>query len=434
MDRRKRNHRKSTSKKRKIVITDKKAFTRSILIIIAIILICTIAVFAYKNIKSKPSEEVASDEISAENKDENSIDDSKNNEDEKEEKKTAENATFTMAVTGDIMCHNTQYKDAYNASTDTYDFSYVFEDVKRYIQTADIAIGNLETTFAGSEVGYSSYPTFNTPEALAYNLKDVGFDVLTTANNHSLDKSYKGIEGTIKYLDDADIAHTGTFTSEEAQNTILYKYVKGIKIAFLSYTYGTNGIPVPSGKDYCINLIDKDLISKHIELAKKENPDMICVSMHWGEEYRTSPTKEQEDLAEFLFQSGVDVILGNHSHVLEPMEKRTITLADGTQKDGFVIYSLGNFISGQVKELTKDTAILNIKITKNGETGKISIDDASYVPLYMYKSNASTKAFKLLDINNEISAYNAGSPNAVGTSLYNTLVAELDKIKKILGE
>ena len=434
MDRRKRNHRNNSTKKRKIVITDKKAFTRSILIVIAIILICTIGVYAYNNIKSKPSEEVSSEEVATENKEENNTDEPKDNEDKKEEKKTAENVSFTMAVTGDIMCHNTQYKDAYNASTDTYDFSYVFEDVKRYIQTADIAIGNLETTFAGSEVGYSSYPTFNTPEALAYNLKDIGFDVLTTANNHSLDKSYKGIEGTIKYLDDADIAHTGTFTSEEAQNTILYKYVKGIKIAFLSYTYGTNGIPVPSGKDYCINLIDKDLISKHIELAKKESPDMICVSMHWGEEYRTSPTKEQEDLAEFLFQNGVDVILGNHSHVLEPMEKRTVTLSDGTQKDGFVIYSLGNFISGQVKELTKDTAILNIKITKNGETGKISIDDASYTPLYMYKSSASTKAFKLLDINNEISAYNAGSPNAVGTSLYNTLVAELEKIKKILGE
>ena len=128
------------------------------------------------------------------------------------------------------------------------------------------------------------------------------------------------------------------------QNTILYKYVKGVKIAFLSYTYGTNGIPVPTGKEYCINLIDKDLIKKHLEIAKQEEPDLICVSMHWGVEYRTTPTDEQKDLADFLFQNGADVILGNHPHVLEPMEKRKITLEDGTEKDGFVIYSLGNFI------------------------------------------------------------------------------------------
>ena len=282
--------------------------------------------------------------------------------------------------------------------------------------------------------GYSSYPTFNTPEALAYNLKDLGFDVLTTANNHSLDKGYKGVESTIKFLDDADISHTGTFNSEEAQNTILYKYVKGVKIAFLSYTYGTNGIPVPSGKDYCINLIDKDLIRKQLELAKEQNPDLICVAMHWGEEYRTTPTKEQENLADFLFENGVDVILGNHSHVPEPMEQKKVTLEDGTEKDCFVIYSLGNFVSGQVKELTKDTAILNLTITKNGETGKITIDNASYTPLYMYKGTSNTKAFKLLDINKEIQAYESGAENKVSTSLYNTLVTELGKIKKILGE
>ena len=431
-----RNKRSINGKRRKLVIIDKKAFIRSLSILLIIIVIIVLVIFARKSIGSYINSLASSNNnaTNSEEATEKNEEDNNENKDEDQKENKQEDATFTMAVTGDIMCHNTQYKDAYNASTDAYDFSYVFEDVKRYIQTADIAIGNLETTFAGPEVGYSSYPTFNTPETLAYNLKDLGFDVLTTANNHSLDKSYKGIEGTIKYLDDADIAHTGTFTSEEAQNTILCKYIKGVKIAFLSYTYGTNGIPVPSGKDYCINLIDKKLISKHISLAKEQKPDLICVSMHWGEEYRTNPTKEQQDLADFLFQQGADVILGNHSHVLEPMEKRTVTLEDGTQKDGFVIYSLGNFVSGQVKELTRDTAILNIKITKHGESGKITIDDASYIPLYMYKGTSSTKAYKLLDINNCLSAYDAGAPDAIGSSLYKTLLSELDKIKKILGE
>lgn len=409
----------SNSKKR-LVIKDKKAFIRSTSILIIIIAIC-IGVIANRNTigkfftKSASSDEIISDQ----------------NEKESDSKKIAEDITFNMAVTGDIMCHNTQYADAKTSSG--YDFSYVFEDIKEHIESADIAIGNLETTFTGSGAGYSGYPTFNTPEALAYNLKDLGFDVLTTSNNHSLDKSYKGIESTINYLDDAKIAHTGTFTSEEAQNTILYQDVKGVKVAFLSYTYGTNGIPVPSGKNYCINLIDKDLIKKHIELAKQGNPDLICVSMHWGIEYRTTPNDEQKELADFLFKNGADVILGNHPHVLEPMEKRKITLEDGTEKDGFVIYSLGNFISGQVKEYTRDTAILNLTITKKGETGKISIDEVKYTPLYMNKGTSSTKAYKLLDINKQISAYEAGNSN-VSSSLYKTLTAELAKIKKILGE
>lgn len=418
-----RNQRNYKNQKRRLVIKDKKAFIRSTTILLIIIAICTSIIATRRTLGKFLTKFASSDEIIAED-----IEPTK----EDEEKKTPENATFTMAVTGDIMCHNTQYADAKTANG--YDFSYVFEDVKKYIQTADLAIGNLETTFTGSQAGYSGYPAFNTPEELAYNLKDLGFDVLTTSNNHSLDKGYKGIESTIHYLDDADIAHTGTFTSEESQNTILYKYVKGVKIAFLSYTYGTNGIPVPSGKEYCINLIDKDLIKKQLELAKQEEPDIICVSMHWGVEYRTTPTDEQKELANFLFQNGADIILGNHSHVLEPMEKRTITLEDGTEKEGFVIYSLGNFISGQVKEYTRDTAILNITITKNGETGKITIDNVSYIPLYMYKGTSSTKAYKLLDINSQIAAYESSSKGAVNATVYKTLVAELGKIKKILGE
>ena len=139
-----------------------------------------------------------------------------------------EDITINMSVIGDIMCHNSQYQDAFNGST--YDFSYVFSDIKDYISNADIAIGNLETTFAGSERGYSNYPTFNTPEQLAYNLKDFGIDVVSTANNHCMDTGYKGLVSTLNYLDDAGISHTGTSRSSEEQNTVLIKDVNGIKI------------------------------------------------------------------------------------------------------------------------------------------------------------------------------------------------------------
>ena len=340
----------------------------------------------------------------------------------KEEKKEPSLTTFNMLVTGDIMCHDSMYIDAYDSSTKTYDFRYMFDDIKYYIQTADISVGNLETTFAGKERGYSNYPTFNTPEQLGDALKEIGFDVVSTANNHCIDKGYTGLVSTIEYLDKIGLDHTGTFTSEESSKEILIKDVKGVKIAFLSYTYGTNGIPVPKDKTYAVNLIKKDLISEHLKLAKKENPDMICVCMHWGIEYQTKPNAEQKDLADFLFKNGADVIIGNHPHVPQPMEKRTVELEDGSTKDGFVIYSLGNFMADQRAEYTRDSALLNINITKNNDNGKISINSATYTPTYYLKNTAvSKKKFKILDIEKEIDNYEKGKAGAVGKALYNTL-------------
>ena len=344
-----------------------------------------------------------------------------------------EDINIKMTVIGDIMCHNSQYKDAYDGST--YDFSYVFDDIKDYISSADIAVGNLETTFAGKERGYSNYPRFNSPEQLAYNLKDMGIDVLCTANNHSMDTNYSGVVSTLDFLDDAGISHMGTSRTAEEQNQILVKDVNGIKIAFLAFTYGTNGIPVPSANSYCVNLIDKDLILKQLELAKAQEPDLICVNMHWGLEYQNVQNSDQEDWADFLFENGVDVILGSHPHVLQPMEKRTVTLEDGTTKDCFVIYSLGNFISGQTKKNTRTSIILNISFIKDGETGKTTIGDVSYVPIYMYKSSSgSTKRYKLLDMTSSIAEYENGSDTSIGQSTYSTLKSELTRVNEMMSK
>ena len=339
--------------------------------------------------------------------------------------------TISLVATGDIMCHNSQYNDA--AKNGTYDFSYVFEDVTDIISSADVAIGNLETTFAGKERGYSSYPTFNTPEQLATNLKDAGFDILTTANNHSLDTGYKGIEGTIANLDEVGILHTGTFDSPEKKDEILIKNVNGINIAVLSYTYGTNGIPVPKGKEYCINLIDKDLIKTHLDKAKELKPDLIIVSMHWGEEYLLKPNKEQNELADFLFENGADIILGSHPHVLEKMEKREIELEDGTKKDGFVIFSLGNFVSGQKKANTRNSIILSLKITKNGQTGKMSIDETDYTPIYTY-TYPNLKNYRIIDLRERVTNYENGTDDLIKSSDYKTLKSELEHVDKIMNE
>lgn len=345
-----------------------------------------------------------------------------------------EDTNIKMSVIGDIMCHNSQYKDAYDLSAKAYDFSYVFKDVKEYISSADIAIGNLETTFAGKEKGYSNYPRFNTPEQLAQNLSDLGIDVVSTANNHCMDTNYTGLVSTLKYLDEAKIAHTGTNETAEKQNEILMKDVNGIKIAFLSFTYGTNGIPIPKDKSFAVNLIDDDLILKQIMLAKEQKPDLICASMHWGIEYQLKQNSEQERLKDLLFNNGVDIILGSHPHVLQPMEKQTVTLEDGIKKDCFVIYSLGNFMSGQTKENTRSSVILNIDITKNGETGKTTLNKIEYIPIYMYKaSTASIQKYKILDIEKTLLDYENGKDKSIGQTTYTILRNELSKIKKTMG-
>lgn len=397
----------------------RRTFFLILLIIFAIIL----GGIGYKRFYSNNSNFVSSENISQDNS---------NSEDSDLTVKTTkkEDITINMSVIGDIMCHNSQYIDAFSGST--YDFSYVFSDIKHYIDNADIAIGNLETTFAGAARGYSNYPTFNTPEQLAQNLKDFGIDVVSTANNHCMDTGYKGLVSTLDYLDSAGISHTGTSRTQEEQNTVLIKDINGIKIAFLSFTYGTNGIPVSSERAYSVNLISDELILNQLQLAKAQNPDLICVSMHWGIEYQNTQNKEQERLADLLFQNGTDIILGSHPHVLQPMEKRTITLEDGSTKDGFVIYSLGNFMSGQTKERTRNSIILNIELTKNGETDKISIGNISYVPIYMYKNTSkTTQKYLVLDIENAIKQYDSGN-HIINSSTYSTLKTELSRIKNTM--
>ena len=403
-----------------------------------IVILLMLLILAFKKLFfNSSSKDSLQDEIIADNQLNSIIENEENNLPEsvsEQPKKEDTPITFTMTALGDSLCHNTQYWDAYNKETDEYDFSYVYEDIRDYTKYTDITIGSLETTFAGKEKGYSNYPTFNTPDSLATALKNIGVDIISLAGNHALDYGYTGLCRTIDVLDDAGISHLGTYKTAEDQEKILIQNVKGLNIAFINYTYGTNGIPVPSGKEYCVNLIDKTLIQKQIEQAKEQNVDIIVACMHWGTEYRTTANSEQKELADFLFENGVDIILGNHPHVLEPMEKRTITLSDGTEKDVFVVYALGNFTADQRDEITRDSAILNLTITKNLD-GKISIDKVDYVPIYMYKNtNASTHKFKILDIEKTIYEYETGANTAIGSNTYKNLKTQLEKIKSILGE
>lgn len=428
MRRNQRNRNKKNLKEEKL---------KKVLEILIIILITVILIFLFRNLHNyyKNNHNYVKNQNTNIDNNMNQLNDLENSENNMEATNTEEDSpiNFTLTAIGDTLCHNTQYWDAYNSETKEYDFSYVYEDIKYYTKVADITVGSLETTFAGEDKGYSNYPTFNSPDSLATSLKKIGVDIISLAGNHALDYGYSGLCRTIDVLDESDISHLGTYKTEEEQEKLLIKNVKGVKIAFINYTYGTNGIPVPSDKKYCLNLIDKNLISKQIEKAKEQNVDMIVACMHWGTEYKTVANNEQKELADYLFKNGVDIIIGNHPHVLEPMEKKTITLDDGTTKDVFVVYALGNFTADQRDEITRDSAILNLNITKNLD-GKISINKVNYVPIYMYKdTNAKTHKFKILDIKKCISQYESGDTSYISSTLYKNLKTQLEKITNILG-
>src|SRR5690606_23422672 len=238
---------------------------------------------------------------------------------------------LSLLFAGDVMGHDSQIASAYDPVKKTYDYASCFQFVKPYVDSADLAIANLEVTLAGPP--YKGYPQFSSPDQLAMTLKDIGFDALVTANNHSVDRGRKGIERTIHILDSLGIPHTGTFrdSASKAASTPLILEKNGFRLALLNYTYGTNGIAVP--KPNIVNPLDTALIRADLIAAKAAAPDVIIVFTHWGEEYASMPNKKQKDLAEFCFNHGAQLVIGAHPHVVQPMEWRK-------EKNQFVAYSL----------------------------------------------------------------------------------------------
>ena len=253
------------------------------------------------------------------------------------------NDTLHLVFAGDIMTHGPQIRAALGKEGQ-YDFTPSFSLVKPLIEQADLAIGNLETTFGGKP--YSGYPMFSSPEAFGSALRDAGFDVLTTANNHSCDRGRFGVINTIDVLDSLGIATTGSYRikEERTSRTPLLVTVKGVKLAILAYTYGTNGLPIPHPA--LVDTISRDQIARDLQRADSLGADYKIVQIHWGNEYERLPNKRQKDLAQWLTDQGVHAIIGSHPHVVQESAflKRQNTQQDST----FVVYSMGNFISNQI--------------------------------------------------------------------------------------
>ena len=264
------------------------------------------------------------------------------------EKKEEKKKSISLVMVGDNLIHDKIYNEA--RIGDSYDFSKMYSLVKPIIQRYDLAYYNQETILGGSEIGLSSYPAFNSPYEVGNAMVDVGFNLVSLATNHTLDRGEKAVVNSRNYWNRQEgVLAVGSYSSMEEKEHIIIKEKNGITYALLNYTYGTNGIKVPYGKEYLVNIWPvngsnpehdsayqsyKQQVEKDIDALKKV--DLLMVAMHWGVEYQYQPNAYQKDMAQYLSSLGVDIIIGTHPHVIQPIEWIGDTL---------VIYSLGNFLS-----------------------------------------------------------------------------------------
>ncbi len=335
-------------------------------------------------------------------------------EDDNVEKEETYQATMIMA--GDNLIHSSVYKDAMDSSGN-YNFTTMYELIKPIVSTYDIAYYNQETILGGKELGVSDYPTFNSPQEVGDAMIDAGFNLVSLATNHTMDSGEKAVLASREYWNQQDgVLAVGSYDSVDARNEVHIVTVNHITYTMLNYTYGTNGIPVPSGKEYLVNVWPTDLelndverdteyqeykeqVKKDIEAVRKQ-VDVLIVAMHWGVEYTDEPTEYEKDMANFLASLGVDIIIGTHPHVIQPIEWIDDTL---------VIYSLGNFISAQYQDDNYNKMVglmTSLKIEKKvkKEESTIQISDVDNELVYTYYKN--WRNFKVIPFSSiEISNY-----------------------------
>ena len=285
-----------------------------------------------------------------------------------------------LLFVGDAMQHQAQLDKAKELGAGEYDYSDCFTLIAPEIRKADYAVCNLEVPLGGPGT-YSGYPCFSAPDSFAESMIDAGFDMMLTSNNHCLDRRDSGARRTLSALDSLNIDHIGTYRNAGERDSLVpfIKDINGFKIAFLNYTYGTNGIEPTDGVE--VSLIDKDKIRSEIDKARAKGAEIVVVAMHWGIEYVLLENKVQQNLADFLINSGADIIIGGHPHVIQPMK---VVHNDSENKDVLVVYSLGNFISNMKTADTRGGAMVWVTLTRD-ETGRAIFDHADYDILFAAK-------------------------------------------------
>lgn len=297
-----------------------------------------------------------------------------------------------LLFVGDAMQHQAQLDAARSvAGGHGYDYSDCFSLIAPTVTEADYAVCNLEVPLGGGP-DYTGYPCFSAPDSYAVALKDAGFDMFLTANNHCLDRRDKAARRTIAALDSLGIDHVGTYhdVADRKAKIPFIKTVNGIRIGFLNYTYGTNGIEPREGAE--VSLIDRDRMAEEIRLTREAGAEIVCVAVHWGIEYVLLPNRSQEELARFLIDQGVDLIIGGHPHVIQPMQ---VIHNDREDKDVLLVYSLGNFISNMKTADTRGGALVRARIERD-DSGRARFVRADYDTFFSAKPVDSRSNFVVI--------------------------------------
>ena len=297
-----------------------------------------------------------------------------------------------LLFVGDAMQHQAQLDQAKSAGNgSSYDYSDCFRLIAPTITEADYAICNLEVPLGGGP-SYSGYPCFSAPDSYAEALRDAGFDMFLTANNHCLDRRDKAARRTLSALDSLGVDHIGTYrNADERQQLIPFiKNINGFKIGFLNYTYGTNGIEPSDGME--VALIDREKMTREIKETRDAGAEIITVCIHWGVEYVLLENENQRKTADFLIEQGVDLIIGSHPHVIQPMK---IVRNEKENKDVLIVYSLGNFISNMKTDDTRGGALVRARITRD-ENGKAKFESADYDTFYSSKPTGQRSNFMVI--------------------------------------
>ena len=289
------------------------------------------------------------------------------------------NQEAVLLFVGDAMQHQAQLDKAkeIGKAKGEYDFAECFSMMGPAVENVDYAVVNLELPLGGAP-NFSGYPCFSAPDSYAESLQNTGFDLFLTSNNHCLDRKDKGARRTLDILDSLKIDHIGTYrnSDERTQLVPLIKDINGFKVAFLNYTYGTNGIKATDGAE--VAYIDKKRMKDEIDLAREKGAEIVIVAIHWGIEYVLLENKVQRDLADYLVDCGVDMIIGGHPHVIQPMK---VVRNEKEDKDVLVVYSLGNFISNMKTADTRGGAMVWTKLIRDS-VGNAKFGNAEYELLY----------------------------------------------------
>jgi len=304
-----------------------------------------------------------------------------------------------LVAVGDIMMHGAQIKSGYNPTTKTYNYDHFFTEVKGVLYSVNWIIGNLETTLSGPETGYTGYPLFNAPDTLADAIKKAGFNIISTTNNHSLDRGEKGVLKTLENVKKRGLITVGTAASLAEADKIVIVEKNNISMAILGYSYGTNGIPIPQGKNYLVSLIDAKKITQDITKARQAGVDIVTVVLHFGLEYQRQPNAEQKALVKQLVDAGADIILGSHPHVVQPYQIIEQTGKSGKPKKAVVIYSMGNFISNQREKYRDLGVIFKVNFLKHFPDETIEIKTVKAIPTWVHRYSQGGKyQFRVLPI------------------------------------